>query len=276
METLKYEKLGPVGWVRLNRPEKLNAMTGRMWRELADLGAELIADPELRCVVVIGEGRAFSAGIDTAALAGSDDNNDGTVAALAQLPGGHKTDDPLAASILHAQEAYNWLQDAPFPTIAAVRGYALGAGLQLALAADIRVVAEGTKLGMLEFKYALMPDLGGTQRLPRVVGVAKALELIMTADQIDANEALRIGLANRLVTDDELESVVTALADKLAAQPPIAARNAKKAVHAAFTGTVRDGLIHEATGQAECIRSDDFKEAIAAFVERRTPVFRNR
>jgi enoyl-CoA hydratase len=270
METLKYEQDGAIGWVRLNRPDKLNAMTGLMWRELAELGARLKDDPELRCVVVIGEGRAFSAGIDTSSLAGGGDGG-GEVAALSST--GAAVDDPLVAGVLRTQEAFNWLEEAPFPTIAAVRGFALGAGLQLALAADIRVVAEGTKLGLLEFRYGLMPDLGGTQRLPRVVGRGKALELIFTAGQIDAAEAHRIGLANQVVPDAELESTVSALAALLAGQPPVAVRNAKKAVLAAGSGSVRDGLIHEATGQAECIRSDDFKEAITAFVEKRPASF---
>ena len=271
METLKYEQDGSIGWVRLNRPDKLNAMTGLMWRELAELGARLKDDPELQCVVVIGEGRAFSAGIDTSALAGDGDGGGGEVAALSST--GKAVDDPLVAGVLRTQEAFNWLEDAPFPTIAAIRGYALGAGLQLALAADIRVVAEGTKLGLLEFRYGLMPDLGGTQRLPRVVGRGKALELIFTAGQIDAAEAHRIGLANQVVADADLESTVTALAHLLAGQPPVAVRNAKKAVLASDIGSVRDGLIHEATGQAECIRSDDFKEAITAFVEKRPASF---
>jgi enoyl-CoA hydratase/carnithine racemase len=273
METIKFERQGAIGWVRLNRPDKLNAMTAELWRELAELGAELKQDPELRCVVVIGEGRAFSAGIDTSSFGGPGDGG-GEVRALGELPRAAQ-DDPMVAGILRTHEAFNWLQDAPYPTIAAIRGYALGAGLQLALACDIRVVAEGTKLGMLEFRYALMPDLGGTQRLPRIVGTGKALELIYTAEQIDAQEAHRIGLANRVVPDAELETAVTALAEKFAAAPPIAARNAKKAVHEAFTGSVRDGLIHEATGQAECIRSDDFKEAIGAFLEKRPAVYQN-
>jgi enoyl-CoA hydratase/carnithine racemase len=270
METLKYEQNGAIGWVRLNRPEKLNAMTGLMWRELAELGARLKVDPDLRCVVVIGEGRAFSAGIDTSSFAGGGDGG-GEVAALGDTAAA--VDDPLVAGVLRTQEAFTWLEEAPFATVAAIRGYALGAGLQLALAADIRVVAEGTKLGMLEFRYALMPDLGGTQRLPRIVGRGKALEMIFTAAQIDAAEAHRIGLANQIVADADLESTVTALASHLAAQPPIAVRNAKKAVLASESGSVRDNLIHEATGQAECIRSADFKEGVTAFIEKRPAQF---
>jgi len=155
-----------------------------------------------------------------------------------------------------------------------VRGHALGAGLQLALACDIRIVARGTKLGLLEFKYGILPDLGGTQRLPRLVGPGKAKELIFTAARIDAEEAGRIGLAERVVADDELEAVAGDLAREIAAQPPLAVRGAKRAVNAAMSGaTVRDGLLVEAEAQSTCLRSHDMKEAITAFVEDRPPVY---
>ena len=145
--------------------------------------------------------------------------------------------------------------------------------MQLALACDLRIAAEGTRFGMLEAKYGLMPDLTGTQLLPRVVGASKAKELIFTASVIDADEALRIGLVNQVVADDELESTVAALADRLAAQPPIAMRWAKQAVDAAGTTTVREGARYEQRGQAECISSSDFREAITAVREGRAPQF---
>ncbi len=255
METIDFERRGRVGWVRLNRPDKLNAMSGAMWAELAALGPELRDDPELRAVVVIGNGRAFSAGIDLSSFSGPVGAAVGT------------------GSIAAVQEGYLWLHEAWYPTIAAVRGHALGAGMQLAVACDLRVAARGTTFGMLEAKYGLMPDLTGTQLLPRVVGPAKAKELIFTADRIDADEALRIGLVNRVVEDDELEDVVSALAERLAAQPPIAMRWSKRAVNASTTRPVREGLRFEHEGQAECLRSADFKEAIGAFLEKRTPDF---
>jgi enoyl-CoA hydratase len=138
------------------------------------------------------------------------------------------------------------------------------------------VFAEGTKAGLLEFKYGILPDLGGTQRLPRVVGAAKAKELIFTAGQIDAEEALRIGLTERVVPDSELEPAVRELAATIAAQPPLAVEGAKRAVNVAGSVPTRDGLRIEAEGQAVCLRSDDMKEAIAAFVERRPPSYQRR
>jgi enoyl-CoA hydratase/carnithine racemase len=163
------------------------------------------------------------------------------------------------------------LEEAPFPTIAAVRGFALGAGLQMALACDIRVFARGTSVGLLEHKYGILPDLGGTQRLPRVVGAGKAKEMIWTAARIDAEEAYRIGLCERLVDDDALESNVGELAAAIAAQPPLAVQGAKRAVEAADRVPVSEGLVVEAEAQAICLKSDDMREAIQAFMEQRRP-----
>lgn len=272
METLRYERLGHIGWLRLNRPHKLNAMTAQLWNEMLTLGTELREDPTLRALVVIGEGRTFSAGIDTSEFGG----NLFTGNKSTEAPTPRQNDDPLVTTILTLQNSFTWLEEAPYATIAAVRGHALGAGLQLALACDIRVLARGTKLGLLEHRYGLIPDLGGTQRLTRLVGAGKAKELTFTAAQIEAEEALRIGLAERVVDDTQLEQTVTELAEHIAAQPPLAVRYAKRAINAAFDVPVREGLRLEATGQSVCLRSDDFKEAIQAFLERRTPRYQGR
>ncbi len=271
-DTLRYEPDGAVGRLVLNRPEKLNSFTIAMWGELRDLGSRLLQDPgELRALIVIGEGRAFSSGIDTSVF--SDGGAAGDLAADAAPTATHA--DPMVAGILLAQESFTWLEEAPFVTIAAVRGYALGAGLQLALACDIRVLARGTKVGLLELQYGILPDLGGTQRLPRLVGAGRAKQLILTRAKIDADEAERIGLAEQVVSDEELEGVALELAETIAAQPPIAVRGVKRAIAAAESGaSVRDGLLVEAEGQAECLRSDDVKEAMAAFIEQRPPVYR--
>jgi len=272
METLRYEQLGHVGWLWLNRPQKLNAMTQQMWDELRELGQRLRDDSSLRVMVVIGEGRSFSTGIDTSQFAGGLLGG----AAEAPAPSSAQGEDRLVSAILQTQEAFNWLEEAPYPTIAAVRGHALGAGLQLALACDIRVIAQGSQLGLFEHRYGLLPDLGGTQRLPRLVGVGKAKELIFTARQIEAEEALQIGLAEQLVEDALLEQTVTTLAERIAAQPPLAVRGAKRAVIASLTLPTRDGLRIEAENQAVCLRSHDFTEAIRAFRERRTPHYQGR
>jgi enoyl-CoA hydratase/carnithine racemase len=275
MEHLIFERQGPVGWLRLNRPDKLNSWTFAMWEEMAKLGGELVADQDLRALVVIGQGRAFSSGIDTSSF-----NPANSRGVFTEAGSGAPTDaighDRLVTAITDIQGCYAWLAEAPFPTIAAVRGYALGAGMQLALACDLRIVTRGTKLGLPEHRYGLLPDLGGLYWLPRVVGPAKAKELVWTGEQIDADEALRIGLANRLVRDDELETEVAKLAEHIAAQPPIAVSGSKRAIDAAGGQSLAEGLREAAVGQARCIRSADFTEAVSAFAAGRQPEFKNR
>jgi enoyl-CoA hydratase/carnithine racemase len=265
-ETIAFERADHVGWLRLNRPEKLNSFTIKMWGEMRALGIELRDDPDLRALVVVGNGRAFSSGIDTSVF-----TEGGDPLEEAEDPSTHR--DPTVRNILRTQEAYSWLADARYPTIAAVRGYALGAGLQLALACDIRVFARGTMAGLLEHTYGILPDLGGTQRLPRLVGAGKAMEMIWTAAKIDADEAYRIGLCEQLVDSDDLESVAGALAERIASQPPLAVQGAKRAVEAAGRVSVAEGLVVEAEMQAVCLRSDDMREAITAFVEKRAPKY---
>jgi enoyl-CoA hydratase/carnithine racemase len=265
-ETVELQRDGNVGWLHLNRPDKLNSFTIQMWQELRALGKELRDDAHLRALVVIGNGRAFSSGIDTSVFTGGSTDS---------IEGGDdigtRHRDPTVDGILRTQEAYSWLEEARYPTIAAVRGFALGAGLQMALACDIRVFARGTSVGLLEHKYGILPDLGGTQRLPRVVGAAKAKEMIWTAARIDADEAYRIGLCERLVDDDALDAEAGALAAAIAAQPPLAVQGAKRAVEAAGRVPVAEGLVVEAEAQAVCLRSADMREAIQAFVEQRQP-----
>lgn len=281
MQTISYEQAGAVGWLRLNRPERLNAMTVEMWEELAKLGESLGDDSSLRCLVVMGEGRAFSSGIDVEHLLSGGGGGLFAEAGTGSQPradsptSGLGMEDQLVTRIGDIQEAYTWLADAPYPTIAAMRGYALGGGLQLALACDLRIAARNTKLGLLEHKYGLLPDLGGTYWLPRIVGPAKAKELIFTAETIDAEEGLRIGLVNRLVDDAELDAAVAALAERIAAQPPIAVRGTKRAVDRAAGQSLGEGLREAATRQAECIRSVDFLEAVTANLETRTPAYKN-
>jgi enoyl-CoA hydratase/carnithine racemase len=269
-DTIEFSVDGSIGWLRLNRPDKLNSFTIEMWREMRAIGKELRDDPDLRALVVIGNGRAFSSGIDTSVFTsrGADALDE------PDEPDTHK--DPTVSNILRVQESYSWLEQARYPTIAAVRGYALGAGLQLALACDIRIFAEGTKVGLLEHKYGILPDLGGTQRLPRVVGAAKAKELIWTAARVDADEAYRIGLCEHLVIDDALEAEASELAGRIAAQPPLAVRGAKRAIEAAGRLPVAEGLVVEAEAQAVCLQSDDMREAITAFVEQRDPKYSGR
>lgn len=269
--TLQIERSGHVLTLVLNRPDKLNSFTVEMWRELRELGQALCADPEdVRALIVTGEGRAFSSGIDTTVFTGGGGGD-----SLADGPdAGARHANPMVDGILRAQESYSWLETAPFATIAAVRGYALGAGLQLALACDIRIFAHGVSVGLLEHKYGIIPDLGGTQRLPRIVGTGKAKEMIFTAARIDGDESYRIGLCEHLVPEEELEQRADELAARIAAQPPLAIREAKRAVNASFDLPIAEGLVVEAEGQGVCLPSADMREAITAVVEGRAPVYR--
>ncbi len=185
-------------------------------------------------------------------------------------------EDKLVTRIGDLQDAYTWLADAPYPTIAAIRGYALGGGLQLALACDLRHRRPGHEARPCpSTSTGCSPTWAGRTGCPGSSGPAKAKELIFTAETIDADEALRIGLVNRLVDDADLEPAVTALAERIAGQPPIAVRGSKRAVDQAYHQSLGEGLREAAVGQAECIRSADFLEAMNANLEKRTPVYKN-
>lgn len=195
---IRLDRDGPVATVTLCRPDVLNAQTPRMWRELRDLGRQLPGD--VRVVVVRGEGRAFSTGLDLAVATA------GTLAELARLPA-----DDLTDQIARFQEGFAWLRRPDLVTVAAVQGLALGAGFQLALACDLRVLADDAQLAMAEVTLGLVPDLGGTKRLVELVGYARALELCVTGRRVDAADAGRIGLATVVVPAAELDAAVADL-----------------------------------------------------------------
>lgn len=262
METLVVERDGHVVHVRLNRPAKLNAQTHQMWYELRQVGAELGEDTSIRALVLSGEGRSFCAGLDVAVL--TDFFADAAAPDLEGLRG--------TALVRKVQSSFTWLADAPYPTIAAVQGHALGAGCQLALACDLRLAADDAVFGLLETNWGLLPDLGGTVWLPQLVGPAKAKELMWLGDTIDAAEAHRLGMVNRLVPKEDLAAEAEALARRLATRPPLAVRGIKRAVAAAL---VDDEASLEVAGeeQLRCLASNDVREAGLAWFERRDPVY---
>lgn len=192
----RFDLDGPVATVTLCRPQVLNAQTPRLWGQLRDFGRELPGD--VRVVIVRGEGRAFSAGLDTTFAAQAL----GSVAAAPDADG----------RIAEFQQAFSWLRRPSLVSIAAVQGHAVGAGFQLALACDFRVVAEDAQFSMAEIKLGLVPDLGGTKRLVELVGYARALELCVTGRRVPAAEASRIGLANVVVPREELDDAANDLA----------------------------------------------------------------
>jgi len=221
---------GPVATVTLCRPEVLNAQTPEMWDRLRDIGRNLSGD--VRVVVIRGEGRAFSAGLDLAAAgAAADGAGFGGGSPLAELVESPERGD---ARIAEFQGAFTWLRQPSLITIAAVQGHAIGAGFQLALAADFRVLAEDAKFTMAEVKLGLVPDLGGTKRLVELVGYARALELCVTGRRVDASESLRIGLANLVVPGGELSSAVSDLVSAVLVAP----RDAVVEIKALLAGAV--------------------------------------
>lgn len=253
----------------LNRPDKLNAQTVAMWQHLAQVGAELAADDAIRVLVVAGNGRSFSAGIDITTF---------TTPAAPSVPAGNDAASNQSGvdSILAIQRAFSWLEDAPYPTIAKVQGHAFGAGMQLALACDLRIVADDVRMGLLELNWGLMPDLGGTVWLPRLVGPAKALELMLTGARLPADELLALGIVNRVVARDALDGAVDDLVAELLARPPLAVRGAKAAVKGGLGETTAVGMRAAADAQLVCLQSSDFAEAGRAFVEGREPRFEGR
>ncbi len=265
-QTIRYRRQADIGTLTLARPDKRNAQNPLMWQELARLGAELLPDQTLRCLVVTGEGPAFSAGIDLA---------EGIAGMLAGFAGRPWDEHTLAAGRA-AAGTFSWIPELGCASVAAVRGHAYGAGLQLALACDFHIFAEGTKVGLPETRYGLLPDMGATVRLPRIIGESRARELILLGDIIDAEQALRIGLANRVVPGEGLDAAAAGLAARLAAQPPLAVRGARRAIDAAWHRDPEESLKLALEEQIRCLRSEDFKEALQAMAEGRAAVWQGR
>jgi enoyl-CoA hydratase/carnithine racemase len=207
---LLYDVTGPVATITLNRPDVRNAQTPTMWRALAALGREI--PREVRAVVVKGAGQAFSAGLDRSMLDPTNTSGDESVAGLLGLP-----DDEVSATIDEYQQGFTFLRDPRFVSVAAVQGYAIGAGFQLALSCDLRVVTEDAQFCMKESALGLVPDLTGTKPLVASVGYARALEICATARMVGAAEAVDIGLALAAVPADELDATVADLVSALTA-----------------------------------------------------------
>jgi enoyl-CoA hydratase/carnithine racemase len=265
-QTIRYQRQEDIGTLTLARPGKRNAQNPLMWAELTRLGAELVPDETLRGLVVTGDGPTFSAGIDLL------EGMAGMLAAIAGRP----DDDNTRAVGQTAAGTFSWIPDLGCASVAAVRGHAYGAGLQLALACDFRIFAEGAKVGLLETRYGIMPDMGATVRLPRIIGESRARELILLGDVIDADQALRIGLANRVVAAADLDAAAAELAARLAAQPPLAVRGARRALEAAWYRSPEESLRVAVEEQIRCLKSEDFKEGLQAMAERRSPQWRGR
>ncbi|MDZ7708088.1 MAG: enoyl-CoA hydratase/isomerase family protein [Trueperaceae bacterium] len=255
-EHLRLETDEGVAFLTLDREEALNALSGEMLLELG-MAIELVeADIDVRALVVSGAGRGFCAGADLAGFADLDDAFSGREAALA------------------GQDVMSSLAALPIPTVAALHGFAAGGGLELALACDLRVAAPGTRLGLPETTRGLIPGYGGTQRLPRLIGEARALDLILTGRLVPAEEALSLGLVSRLADDPVAEA--EALARGMLRSAPVALGLAKEAVVRGMDGTLPQGLEVEADLFGLVVTTDDSAEGVRSFLEKRDPEFEGR
>ena len=252
------ERDGAVGVVRLNRPEKLNAFAGDMRDRIGDAIEELGGDPAVRAVIVTGAGRGFCAGAD--------------VDYLRELV--ETGNDRDFEKLLRAGErVVRAIRDLDKPVLAAINGPAAGGGANLALACDLRVMAESASIGQTFSRIGLHPDWGGTYFLPRLVGESAALELMWSGRMVPAAEALRLGMANRVVPDERLWAETLDWARRVAAAPPLAVGRIKRAIYASLDEDLEDMLAIELESQLVCFRSNDVRRGLAAFREKVRPAF---
>jgi enoyl-CoA hydratase/carnithine racemase len=259
MSIVLAEDRGAVRHVVLNRPEKRNALNDEVVLGLRDALEAAAGDRDVLCVVVRGAGAMFSSGMDFAALG-----------ALAADPG------RLRAFRRPILETWNLLEEMAKPTICQIHGACIGGAMELALACDLRVMAADALVGIPETRVGLIPDVGGCSRLPAVVGLGRAKELVMTGRMIDGTEAERIGLVNRVAPAEELDAATDALAAELLACAPVAVGHAKRVLDAAAKPALAATLEHEVAVQALCAGTEDFAEGTRAFAERRAPEFSGR
>ena len=258
-KTIRYEVADAVAAITLSRPDKRNAVDLDMFRELGEATDRAASDPDVRVTLVSGEGKSFCAGIDLNALASID-------------PSGA----PFQGFLRMAQRPFRNLAAMAKPTIAAVHGHAVGAGFQLALACDIRFAATDAVFGMFEVRFGIVPDLGGNRPLTQLVGPARAKELVWTGRTVDAEEAERLGLVNRVTSTEALRDEARAFAALLAAGPPLPLGLTKAIINRSSEESLETVMEREGQAQATAISSEDHREAIAVFMEKRAPEFRGR
>lgn len=258
-ETILVEQTEPYAVITINRPKQLNALSRHVLAEIGSALDELGADDAIRAIIITGSGdRAFAAGADIAELEALDDAQDGE----AHSRSSHQ--------ILFKMNAL------PKPVIMAINGYALGGGCELAMGGDILIASERAKLGQPEVNLGIIPGFGGTQRLPRLVGRTKALEMIFTGEHVSAFEALRIGLVNQVVPADQLMQAAIELAVTIAQKAPLAIAIAKKAVYEGLERTPREGNELEMSYFGEAVGTDDRREGTSAFLQKRAPTWKGK
>ena len=252
---------GAVATLTLNRPERLNALNVELSTALAESLDRIAGDPEIRVVVLTGAGRAFCAGGDLGLIRDARD------------PGAGRELEPLLRA---GMQIVVRMRTMAKPAIAAVNGPAAGAGMNLALACDLRIASEEATFGQNFARVGLFPDYGGTYLLPRLVGASRAAQMFYTGEMIDAREAERLGLVNRVVAPEQLAAETRALAERLAQAPPLAVRAIKQVLFGNDRAELERALEFEVQTQMQCFLSEDCGEGIRAFFEKRAPRFRGR
>lgn len=256
-ETITVEKRGGVAVLTINRPDKLNALNSKVHADGVVALDELRRDDEVRVVVITGAGqKSFVAGADISEFAGQ--------TAVTQR------------AVFQEKTLFNSIDVFPKPVIAMINGFCLGGGNELALACDIRVCSENARFGQPEINLGLIPGGGGTQRLTRLIGEGRSMEIMLTGDMIDAPTALHYGLVNHVFTAEELESKTMEMANKIADKAPIALQLAKEAVKFASRSALDEGLRREIDLFAICFSTEDKEEGVAAFLEKRKANFKGK
>ena len=258
LENLLYEKKGAIAYVTLNRPKVLNALNQRTWENLRTAFEDARDDAEVRGVILTGAG-------DKAFIAGAD------ISELAQV-----TAVEAEKSSSYGQEVLNLIENLGKPVIAAVNGFALGGGCETAMACTIRVASEHAKFGQPEVTLGLIPGGGGTQRLPRLIGKGRALQIILSGEMISAQEAFRIGLVNEVVPAAELITRAEAILKRIFSNAPVAVKYSLEAVNKGMETSQAEGLSLEASLFGLCAGTEDKKEGTSAFLEKRKPQFQGR
>jgi 2-(1,2-epoxy-1,2-dihydrophenyl)acetyl-CoA isomerase len=262
-ETILVARADGVATITLNRPERLNAYTHQMGKELVDAWKRLDEDPEVRVIVMTGAGRAFCAGADVKEF---------QQAVQGRGPGVGR--ERLVASPLQSTPMV--VRNLVKPIIAAINGPAVGVGLTIALACDIRIASEEARLGAIFAQMGLIPEFGSTYNLTRLVGIAKACELVFTAKIVDAAEAKEIGMVNQVVPASALTDATAELANRIAQFPPVAIQLAKRLLYQGLDNDLPSQVQLETLGLALCFQTEDHAEAVKAFLEKRPPQFRGK
>jgi enoyl-CoA hydratase len=257
-ETIIYKKEDGVGTITLNRPKRMNALNSKVFGELDHVLGEIARDDSIGVAIITGSEKFFAAGADITEV--------GEISTPVDAHG----------FLREAQAVFNKIEDLEKPVIAAISGLALGGGCELSLACDLRIAAENASFGQPEIKIGVIPGGGGTQRLPRIVGVTKAKELLYTGDFIDANEAHRIGLVNKVVPVASLMDETRKMALKIARQPAFTLKMTKLAVNGGLNMDIKSAMAYEARCFEILFSTEDQKEGMKAFVEKRKPVFKNK